>query len=379
MEYALLGPLEVRSDGRTIAVGRGKQRALLAVLALNAGRVVPAERLIDELWGDEPPATAATALQVYVSRLRKSLGEGAIETREPGYLVEGQVDVSSFETLVSKARQSEPAQAAELLAEALGLWRGAPLADCELPLEAARLEEQHVSAIEQRIEADLANGRSSELVAELESLVAEHPLREPFRAQLMLALYRAGRQAEALDAYRAARATLLDELGIEPSPRLQGLEQAILRQDDSLAVSDERTLTATALFLDLGIQGEVEAVAGRALALATEELSVTAERVERGLADAVLAVYADADNAVDAALRARERLTTELGDAVRPRVGLATAEVTLGERIEGVAAVLAARRVRSAGPGEIVAGERTAASARAHAFRQRGDGYVLTT
>ncbi len=379
MEYALLGPLEVRSDGRTIAVGRGKQRALLAVLALNAGRVVPAERLIDELWGDEPPATAATALQVYVSRLRKSLGEGAIETREPGYLVEGQVDVSSFETLVSKARQSEPAQAAELLAEALGLWRGAPLADCELPLEAARLEEQHVSAIEQRIEADLANGRSSELVAELESLVAEHPLREPFRAQLMLALYRAGRQAEALDAYRAARATLLDELGIEPSPHLQGLEQAILRQDDSLAVSDERTLTATALFLDLGIQGEVEAVAGRALALATEELSVTAERVERGLADAVLAVYADADNAADAALRARKRLTMELGDAVRPRVGLATAEVTLGERVEGVAAVLAARRVRGAGPGEIVAGERTAASARAHAFRQRGDGYVLTT
>ena len=137
----------------------------------------------------------------------------------------------------------------------------------------------------------------------------------------MLALYRAGRQAEALDAYRAARATLLDELGIEPSPRLQQLEQAILRQDDSLAVAAERTLTATALFLDLGIQGEVEAVAGRAFALATEELSATAERVERGLADAVLAVYADADDAADAALRARERLTTELGDAVRPRVG----------------------------------------------------------
>jgi DNA-binding SARP family transcriptional activator len=379
MNYALLGPLEVRRDGRTIAVGRGKQRALLAVLALNAGRVVPAERLIDELWGEEPPATAATALQVYVSRLRKSLGEGAIETREPGYLVEGDVDVRSFEELVSKARQSEPAQAAELLNEALTLWRGAALADCELPLEAARLEEQRVAAIEQRIEADLATGRSSELVAELESLVAEHALREPFRAQLMLALYRAGRQAEALDSYRAARATLLDELGIEPSPRLQQLEQAILRQDDSLAVAAERTVTATALFLDLGIQGEVEAVAGRAMALATEALAATAERVERGLADAVLAVYADADNAADAALRVRERLTTELGDAVRPRVGLATAEVTLGERVEGVAAVLAARRVRSAQPGEIVAGERTAASARAHAFRQRGDGYVLTT
>jgi DNA-binding SARP family transcriptional activator len=379
VEYALLGPLEVRSDGRTIAVGRGKQRALLAVLALNAGRVVPAERLIDELWGDEPPATAATALQVYVSRLRKSLGEGAIETREPGYLVEGRVDVRSFETLVSKARQSEPARAAELLAEALGLWRGAPLADCELPLEAARLEEQHVAAIEQRIDADLANGRSSELVAELESLVAEHPLREPFRAQLMLALYRAGRQAEALEAYRAARAKLHDELGIEPSPRLQQLEQAILRQDDSLVAAAERTLTATAVFYDLGIQGEDEAVAGRAFALATEELSTTAERIERGLADAVLAVFTNADDAVAAALRACTRLDTDLGEAVRPRAGLATAELTLGDRVEGVAAVLAARRVREAQPGEVVVGQRTAASARAHGFTRRGDSYLATT
>ena len=145
MDYALLGPLEVRSDGRPIAVGRGKQRALLAVLALNAGRVVPADRLIDELWGDTPPATAATALQVYVSRLRKSLGEGAIATREPGYLVEGDVDVRHFEELVSQAQRSEPPRAAELLGEALGLWRGAPLGDCELPLEAARLEEQRVA------------------------------------------------------------------------------------------------------------------------------------------------------------------------------------------------------------------------------------------
>ena len=307
MDYSLLGPLEVRIDGRPISVGRGKQRALLAVLALNAGRVVPAEHLIDELWGDEPPATATTALQVYISRLRKTLGEGAIETREPGYLVEGDVDVRRFDALVSSARRSEPPRAAELLSEALGLWRGDALCDCELPLEAARLEEQHVSAIEQRIEADLATGRSSELVGELESLVAEHPLREPFRAQLMLALYRAGRQAEALEAYRAARATLLDELGIEPSPRLQQLEQAILRQDDSLAAAAERTLTATALFLDLGIQGEVEAVAGRAFALATEELTPKAERVERGLADAVLAVFTNADEAVAAALRACDR------------------------------------------------------------------------
>jgi DNA-binding SARP family transcriptional activator len=379
VEYALLGTLEVRSDGHTVAVGRGKQRALLAVLAFYAGRVVSAERLIDELWGDEPPATAATALQVYVSRLRKALGEGAIETRDPGYLVHGDVDVRRFDRLVSEARRSEPGHAAGLLSEALSLWRGAALCDCDLPLEAARLEEQRVAATEERIEADLTSGRSSELVGELESLVAEHPLREPFRAQLMLALYRAGRQAEALDAYRSARTALLDELGIEPSPRLQQLEKAILRQDDSLAAGAERTLTATALFLDLGIQGEVEAVAGRALALATEELGRTAERVERGLADALLAVYIDADEAIAAAMRTRERLGLELGDSVRPRAGLATAEVTLGGRVEGVAAVLAARRVRIAKPGEIVAGERTAASARAHAFKQRGDSYVLTS
>jgi tetratricopeptide (TPR) repeat protein len=287
--------------------------------------------------------------------------------------------VRRFDGLVSEAGRSEPQRAAALLKEALGLWHGAALCDCELPLETARLEEQRVAAVEQRIEADLASGRSSELVGELESLVREHPLREPFRAQLMLALYRAGRQAEALDSYRATRAALLDELGIEPSPRLQQLEQAILRQDDSLAAAAERTLTATALFFDLGIQGEVEAVAGRALALATEELGRTAERVERGLADALLAVYRDADEAIAAAIRTHERLDHELGDSVRPRAGLATAEVTLGGRVEGVAAVLAARRVRSAKPGEVVAGERTAASARAHAFKQRGDGYVLTS
>jgi DNA-binding SARP family transcriptional activator len=365
----------VRIDGRPISVGRGKQGALLAVLALNAGRVVPAEHLIDELWGDEPPATATTALQVYISRLRKTLGEGAIETREPGYLVEGDVDVRRFDALVSSARRSEPPRAAELLSEALGLWRGDALCDCELPLEAARLEEQHVSAIEQRIEADPATGRSSELVGELESLIAEHPLREPFRAQLMLALYRPGRLAEALDSYRAARTTLLDELGIEPSPRLQQLEQAILRQDDSLAVAAERTLTATALLdLDRARWRQLPAARSRRDRGASRRSSASSvgSRMQSS-------PYDDADDAADAALRTRERLTTELGDAVRPRVGLATAEVTLGERVEGVAAVLAARRVRTAQPGEIVAGERTAASARAHAFRQRGDGYVLTT
>ena len=379
MDYGVLGPIEVRSGGQTIEVGRGKQRALLAVLALNAGRVVPAERLIDELWGDDPPATATTALQVYVSKLRKSLGEGVIETRDPGYVVRGELDADRFQTLVASARQAEPERAAELLREALSLWRGTALCDVDLPLERARLEEQKLAAIEQRVDADLARGRSSELVGELEALVAEHPLREPFLAQLMLALYRSGRQAEALEAYRRSRAHLMDELGIDPSPRLQQLQQAILRQDDSLTIAtDERTLTATALFLDLGIRGEVEAVAGRALTIGTEELARSAVRVERGLADALLAVYVDADVAISSAERARERLTAELGDAVRPRAGLATADLTLADRVQGVAVVLAARRVRGAKDGEILVGERTAASARAHAFTRRGDSYVLS-
>ncbi len=378
MDYAVLGPLEVRNGGEAIPIGRGKQRALLAVLALNTGRVVATERLIDELWGDSPPATAATALQVYVSKLRKALGDGAIETREPGYRVSGELDAHRFEELVGEARRAEPERAAELLREALALWRGAALCDVDLPLEAARLEEQRLAALEQRLDADLVEGRSAELVGELESLVAEHPLREPFRAQLMLALYRAGRQAEALEAYRAARATLTDQLGIEPSARLQQLEQAILRQDDKLAATTERSVTATALFLDLGIQGEVEAVAGRALGLATTELSRSAERVERGLADALLAVFTDADEAVSTALRACDLLSAEFGASVQPRAGLATADITLADRIEGVAPVLAARRVRDAKAGEVVAGERTAAAARSHAFTRRGDSYVAT-
>ena len=375
----MLGPIEVRSDGRTVEIGRGKQRALLAVLALNAGKVVSTDRLIDELWGDEPPATATTALQVYISKLRKTLGEGAIETRDPGYVLHGELDADRFEVLVSSARGAEPERAAEVLAEALSLWRGAALCDVDLPLDRSRLEELKLAATEQRIDADLARGRSSELVGELETLVGEHPLRESFRAQLMLALYRAGRQAEALEAYRAARTALMDELGIEPGPRLHQLEQAILRQDDSLAAAaDERTMTATALFLDLGIRGEVEAVAGRALTIGTEELAPKALRIERGLADALLAVFVDAGDAIASAQRARDRLLEELGDAVQPRAGLATADLTLGDRVEGVAAVLAARRVRSAEPGEIVAGERTAAAASAHAFTRRGDAYVLS-
>ena len=375
----MLGPLEVRSDGRTIPIGRGKQRALLAVLALDAGRVVPVERLIDELWGDAPPATATTALHVYVSKLRKALGDDAIETRSPGYVLRcspDAVDLRRFEQLATEAG-SDPPRASTLLREALALWRGEALADVDLPLEAARLEELRLTALERRIDADLGDGAAGELVAELESLVVAHPLRESFRAQLMLALYRAGRQAEALETYREGRRVLIEDLGIEPGARLQQLEQAILRQDVSLAEAGEQTVSARALFLDVGVRGEVEVVAERALAAATDELGRTAARVERGLADALLAVFNDADDAVTAATAVVSRLTEEFGDAVAPRAGIATADVTLAVRARGPAPVLAARRVRLAKPGEVVVGARTAAAAGGHSYRRRKDCYVV--
>ena len=376
----MLGPVEVRSGGRPVAIGRGKQRALLALLLLEAGRVVPAERLIDELWGERPPPTAATALQVYVSKLRKALGGGAIRTSAPGYVLECEpddLDLRRFERLTADARGADPEHAARLLREALALWRGSPLADVDLPVEAARLEELRLAALERRFEAELTLGHGGDLVAELEALVAEHPLREPFRAQLMVALYQAGRQADALDAYRDARRRLLDELGIEPGEQLKATEQAILRHDPSLMTVSPRTSTATVVFLDLGVRGEVERVAGPALSAATEELGRTAERVERGIADALLAVFRSADDAVAAASAADRRLVEELGGAVAPRAGAATGEVFFEDRVTGAAVVLAARRVRDAKPGEIAVGERTAAAATSHRFRQRGDAYVL--
>lgn len=377
MQYAVLGPLEVRDAGRTIPVARGKPRALLALLLLESGRVVPSERLIDQLWGEDPPATAATALQVYVSKLRKTLGEDAIRTQPPGYAIDaGHVDVRTFEQLVAEAQGAAPARASELLREALSLWRGAPLGDVDLPVERARLEELRLGAVERRIDAELALGQGAELVADLEALVAEEPLREAFRAQLMVALYRADRQADALEAYREARRTLVEELGIEPGNRLQQVEQAILRHDVALAPRDGRTTTATVVFLDLGTRGEVESVAPRAAALATEELGRVADCVEAGLADAMVGVFGSADDAIRAGLAAVARLKRELGPSVAPRAGLSTGDVSLGPRVAGVAVVLAARRVRQAEPGEVVVGERTAAAACDCAFTRRGDGYV---
>ena len=245
MEFRILGPVEARDDGRVVRLGAGKQRAVLALLLLNANRVVASERMIELLWGERPPATAATALHGHISSLRKALGPDVIATRAPGYVLElgtGELDLERFERLRAEGRDAlergDPGAAAEQLRAALGLWRGEALTDIGfepfVQAEAARLEGLRLDAVQDRIDADLTTGRAGELVGELERLVAAEPLRERFWAQLMLALYRSGRQAEALDAYRRARHTLVSELGIEPGPELRDLERRILAHDPTL-------------------------------------------------------------------------------------------------------------------------------------------------
>jgi DNA-binding SARP family transcriptional activator len=245
MEFRILGPLEVWDEGGEVSVGGAKLRALLAVFLLHPNEAVPADRLIDELWGEDSPEDAAAALRVNVSRLRKALQQDVLMTRSPGYVIRvepDELDLHRFERLVDEGRsllaRGRAVDASERLREALALWRGPALADLAYESFAqvaiARLEEIRLGALELRIDADLALGRHAELVGELETLVTENPLREHLRMYLMTALYRSGRQAAALDAYQDARRALVDELGIDPSPALQELERAILRQDSSL-------------------------------------------------------------------------------------------------------------------------------------------------
>ena len=242
VEFRILGPLEALDAGRPLPLAGASQRALLAVLLLHANEVVSSDRLIDELWGEEPPAAGSTALRVRVSQLRKALGrEDVLVTRAPGYFVRvgpGELDLHRFERLLEEADGADPSAAAERLREALTLWRGEPLGEFAYEPFAqtaiARLAELRLVALERRIEADLALGRHAALVGELQELVREHPLQERLRRQLMLALYRSGRQADALDCYQDARRALVEELGIDPSPALRELEQAILRQNASL-------------------------------------------------------------------------------------------------------------------------------------------------
>jgi DNA-binding SARP family transcriptional activator/streptogramin lyase len=239
MEFRILGPLEVDDDGRGIAVRRGKEQALLAYLLLHPNQFVPTDRLIDELWGERPTPTARKTLQNAVSQLRRALGDGRIVTEAGGYrfrLEHGELDLHRFENLAEEGRKSGNA---ELLRDALATWRGEPLANLRdepfAQRAAGQLEDARLAVVEDRIDADLVAGRDAELVPELEQLIAAHPLRERPYGQLMLAHYRAGRQADALDAYQRVRKTLSEEIGLEPSPQLQELERQILNQDPRLA------------------------------------------------------------------------------------------------------------------------------------------------
>jgi DNA-binding SARP family transcriptional activator len=231
MEFGILGPVEAYLDGKPIGLGGPKQRALLAVLLLHRNEAISRDRLIDALWGERPPPSAAQTLDTYVSRLKKLIGSERLVRRAPGYMLRvepNELDLDRFEALLAVGD----------FEAALSLWRGPALADLLFEpfaaVEAERLEDRRIAAVEERIDARLAAGHGPDLVPQLEQLVREHPLRERLLGQLMLALYRTGRQAAALDVYRATRRALAEELGLEPGPQLQELERRILAHDPAL-------------------------------------------------------------------------------------------------------------------------------------------------
>jgi DNA-binding SARP family transcriptional activator len=397
----------VCARGRLLSLEGAKAQSLLALLLVHANEVVPSDRLIDDLWSGAPPSTAPNALQVYVSQLRKLLGRETLVTRPPGYLLRvdpDQLDAVRFERLLDEARKDlaeqrpEPALAA--LGEALTLWRGTPLSDFVYERfaqgEINRLAELHQAALEERIEAQLLLGRGADLVGELERLVDEHPLRERLRGQLMLALYRAGRQAEALELYQKTRRLLVEELGIDPSPSLQRLETAILRQDPALeppalpapevpaeeeAPAPPRDVrkTVTVVFLDVASDGgpldaeTLVALTAQALETATGILESYGGSVTELPASTLMAVFGvpvvhedDTLRAVTAAselTEALERLNDsfeeEWGVRLVLRAGLDTGEVVAGASVAGEAIDAAARLQQAAARGEIVVGDRT--------------------
>lgn len=385
VDFRILGPLEVLGDGAPVAIGGAKHRALLAALLLHANEVVSTDRLIDDLWDEQPPASAANALQVYVSGLRKALGTALIVTRAPGYVlvVEPEaIDALRFERLAAEGRAALAGEgfedAAAALHEALALWRGPALADLAYEAFAvphvARLEELRLGAREDLIEARLGLGASSELVGELEGLIAEQPVRERLRAQLMLALYRAGRQADALDAYRSAARFLREELGMEPSRALQQLEQAILRQEAALELAlpprpkveqapARKPVTAVVVALEpTGESLDPEAEHGALAPLAAEVARVfdsfgaTVELAPDGTVVGLFGVPAVHE---DDALRAA-RAALGLPDASELRTGVARGlGIVTGTRVAG-GVVREARRLSALAPaGEVLVDDAT--------------------
>ena len=425
IDFRILGPLEARRDGVELSLGGPKQRALLALLLLHANERVSHSALIDGLWGEHPPETAAKALQVYVSQLRRTVGRELVHTRPGGYqlvIAPDALDLLRFEQLVADARVAAPAAAAPKLREALALWRGSALADVAdaafAQEQIGRLEELRLAATEQLVDAELALATDGELVPELERLVAQNPLRERLRAQLMLALYRSGRQADALDCYGEARRLLVDELGLEPGRQLRELHGAILRQDAALdleppveaSVQETRApgehgppaqdpvsrgvrKTVTVLHLALTVTSQddgpldpetLQRVSSRALGEVRTAVERHGGTVEAASDEAISAVFGlptlhedDALRALRSAAELRERLellTTEVEGERRARIvfraGVSTGEVLSGGeagdrlRTTGPPLAAAAQLGRSARPGEILLDELTLRLAR---------------
>jgi class 3 adenylate cyclase len=423
MEYRVLGSLEVvDGSGRRLSLGGARQQTVLASLILRAGRTVPLERLVEELW-EKPPETAAKTVQVYVSRLRRELDAGAIESRRGGYslVLDGdQLDLARFEQIAGEGRTALVAgdceRAAQLLRDALALWRGPALSGLSsetLRREAERLEELRLQALEDRLEADLGLGRERDVVAELQPLVAEHPFRERLRAQLMLALYRSGRQTEALEVYRETRNLLADELGLEPSDELRRLERRMLAHDPELELTLPRPVAhalepappeqpirarrpATVVFADvvdstgLAEQLDPESMHGvldRYSRISAALLERHGGTVEKFIGDAIVGIFGvaalhedDALRAVRAAVELRDA-AAELGEELKRtrgidfavKVGINSGDVFVatGSQREtfatGDPVNVAARLEQVAEADEILLGERTYRLVQAHA------------
>jgi DNA-binding SARP family transcriptional activator len=425
VEFGILGPLVAWTNGRELPLGAPKQRAVLALLLLRRNELVPTATVVDLLWGERPPATAVKAVQVYVSQLRKALGDDAVETRPLGYALRvepGTLDAATFEELLARGRglldEGDAAEASAVLRRALGLWRGPALSDFRYDAfardETGRLEELRFVALEHRLEADLALGRHAEAVPELEALVREHPLRESLRGLLMLALYRAGRQADALAAYQEARTTLVEELGLDPGETLQRLEQAILRHDASLdlavasarepapetpsaspAATREQRKVVTVLVArvtgaaELGERPDPEAL-NTLLRTAFERMRAVVEAhggaPESLIGDGLMAVFGlptvhedDALRALRAAAAIRDAFA-ELG--LEGRIGVESGEVLAGgdpgRSVIGDAVTTAARLEQAAAEGEVLLGERAMRLARGAATATPLESHVTT-
>ena len=403
MRVRILGPFQLEDRGRRIMVGGVRQRAVLADLVLHANEVVPSEQLLVELWGEDSPPSAANALQAAISRLRRVLPAGRLITAAPGYMLRvfpAELDVAQFEQLIFEGRDALAARAAaeavQLLDQAMTLWRGPPLTDFRYePFaqdEIGRLEELKLACLEERNEANLALGSAGALTAELGRMVTNHPLRERLRGQLMLALYRSGRQAEALEAYRQFRSRLMEELGLEPSSALRELQAAILRHDPLLAPGPDTSGAPQARRPVTVLCVALQIAPGSGVALDPEAHGVVNEHVVSGLTAALerhggrlaasdsehlMGVFGvttvhedDALRAARASLEARDALIAEAGALPRHyhanlvyRFGLATGEALVGGPgplgFAGDVGVQAVMLAEAAGPGEILISQRT--------------------